>query len=103
MGSRKILKVQDDLEDLRKTPCPVRFELSGNDCVVEIQYFVTQKEVCLSEAGEEFLVIAVTTDGWDLLVGENLLSDSIFQREINDIDSIDVTISELLMAKHVCL
>lgn len=48
-----------------------------------------------------FSKFAVTIDGCDLLIDASLGSGTIMQKEANDIDSMDTTLSELLAAKRV--
>lgn len=97
-----MLKIRDKLIEIQKIPCPVRFEFSGREFFVEIQYFVTQQQF-VSKLEDVYSVFAVTTDGWDLLIESNFCSESVMQREKNNIDSIGITISELLQAKQVLL
>lgn len=93
---------RNNLIELKKLQCPVRFEFSDKPFVVEIQYFYGgQSELGSVENG--YLVFAATSDEGDLLIEANFSSDEVLQREFDDIDSIDVTLSDLLNAKHVHL
>ncbi len=50
-----------------------------------------------------YLVFATTSDAGDLLIKGDLSSEEVLQREGDDIDSIEITLSDLLSAKHVWL
>ena len=97
------MEVQDKLVDLQKVPCPVRFELLDKKSSIEVQYFIEQKIPNRHDLENGYCVFAVTTDGWGLLIDANFDSDAVMQKEANDIDFIDITLSELLAAKHVFL
>ena len=91
---------KEKLKKLRKIRCPVRFEFSDKSFIVEIQYFYGgQSELGNVENG--YLVFATTSDAGELLIKEDFSSDEVLQREGDDIDSINITLSDLLSAKHV--
>lgn len=95
------MKVVEKLIELQELSYPLRFELQNANSIIEIQYFVEQKMGINLDA--KVLHFAVTTDGWDLLVSGALDSDSIMQREIDDIDFLDLTLTDLLKAKKVSI
>ncbi len=91
------MNTTDKLSELKKLSYPIRFERSEWEFIFEIQYLVEHK----TENG--LLHFAVTPDGWDLLVDAKNESDLIIQREYDDLDSLGVTLSELLGANKVTL
>lgn len=88
------------LAELRNIPCPVRFEVIGKLFVVEIQYFCGSDSE-LGQLEDEYLILATTSDAGDLLIKSDFSSDEVFHREGGDIESIDVTISDLPNAKRI--
>lgn len=91
---------KEKLIELRNIRCPVRFEFLNKSFIVEIQYFYGgQSELGKVEDG--YLVFATTSDAGDLLIKADFSSEEVLQIEGDDIDSINVTLSELLNAKHV--
>ena len=97
------MNIQEKLDELKKTSCPIRFENLPRNGVVEIQYFTKGNESSCVYGGTEYLMFAVTTDGWDLLIESNSNEGVVFQREMDDIDSIGITINQLLEAHNVAL
>ena len=88
------------LIELKNIRCPVRFEFLDKSFIVEIQYFYgSQSE--LGKVEDEYLVFATTSDAGELLIKADFSSDEVLQREGDDIDSINVTLNDLLSAKHV--
>src|SRR5690606_12576528 len=78
---------------------PATFRSQEGKFLVSIQYLFDE---CWSEHFDQtkkLLKFGVNTDGWDLLVdlGDNELA--ILQDEMGDIDTIDITIFDLLHAK----
>lgn len=97
------MTMREKLSALTKISCPVRFEPENKNFIIEIQYFVIPEQKIKSENGNSFLVFAVTTDGWELLFDTDFNSDNILQKEMNDIDFLDITIDELLESNQVQL
>ena len=97
------MTIREKLLALNKISCPVRFEPENKIFILEIQFFVTPERLIKSEDGNSFLVFAVTTDGWELLIDPKFNSDAILQKEINDIDFLDITIGELFECNQVPL
>ncbi len=94
------LNPKEKLIELKNILCPVRFEFLNKSFIVEIQYFYgSQNELGKEEDG--YLVFATTSDAGDLLIKADFSSDEVLQREGDDIDSIDVTLNDLLSAKYV--
>ena len=93
------MKIKEKLADLKKHKFPLRFEDPEGKLIIEIQY-LTEENVELNDGLQHF---AVTTDGWDLLINTNLEPGLILQKEIDDIDSLGVTLADLLNAKKVSL
>lgn len=79
----------------------MRFETQEGELLVEIQYFVKQWQ--REELTTDYFHFAVTTDGWDLLINQDCDSDSILQRENDDIDFLDITLTDLMKASKVSL
>jgi len=94
------LNSKEKLIELKNIRCPVRFEFIDKPFIIEIQYFYGDQNE-LGEVDDQYLVFATTSDGADLLIKADFSSDEVLQREGDDIDSIDVTLSDLLTAKHV--
>ncbi len=91
---------KEKLIELKNIRCPVRFEFLDKSFIVELQYFYGgQSELGKVEDG--YLVFATTSDAGDLLIKSDFSTDEVFQREDDDIDSINITLSDLLSAKHV--
>jgi hypothetical protein len=91
---------KENLAELMKICCPVRFEFSDKPFIVEIQYFYSSQS-SFGKLENGYFVFAKTSDARDLLINANFSSDEVFQREYSDIDTINVTLSDLLSAKHV--
>jgi len=96
------LNPKEKLIELRNIRCPVRFEFSDKPFIVEIQYFYGGRSE-LGKVEDGYLVFATNSDTGDLLINVDFSSDEVLQREHDDIDSIDVKLSDLLSAKHVYL
>lgn len=82
-----------------KGTLPAAFLSPEGEYLVEIQYLF---EDCWSRRfnkSNNLLRLGVNTDGWDLLV--NICDDElvILQDEMGDIDTIDITIFDLLSAR----
>jgi hypothetical protein len=97
------LNFTNKLIELQKVPCPVRFILAEKPFIVEIQYFVIPALRCQTAVETAFLVFAVNTDGFNLLVDADSSSDLVLQDEFGNIDSLDVTLGDLLNATRVSL
>jgi hypothetical protein len=95
------LSLIEKLIELQNHSYPLRFETAEGNLIIEIQYLVEQ-ELDRSIAND-FIHFAVTTDGWDLLINCDSDSDSIMQREIDDVDLLGITLTDLLNAKKVSL
>lgn len=91
----------ENLLELKKHSYPLRFETSNGKLIVEIQYFVDLEHG--QKIDNKFIHFAVTTDGWDLLIDSDIGSDSIMQKENDDIDYLGITLTDLLKAKTVPL
>ncbi|WP_133166230.1 hypothetical protein [Marinobacter fuscus] len=89
----------EKLIELKNHSYPLRFETAEGSLIIEIQYLVEQD----TEFAHDFIHFAVTTDGWDLLISSDSDSDSIMQRENDDVDLLGITLSDLLNAKRVSL
>ena len=81
----------------------MRFEFKGVNWILEIQYFVCENEQRKEDLDKGYLKFAVTTDGHELLICTNSTTEEIFQREFDDVDFLDLTLSDLLKAKVVLL
>jgi hypothetical protein len=91
---------KENLAELIKIGWPVRFEFADKPFIVEIQYFYgSQSSFGKLENG--YVVFAKTSDAGDLLINASFSSDEVFQKEYSDIDAINVTLSDLLSAKHI--
>lgn len=91
----------ENLPELKKYSYSLRFETSNGKLIVEIQYFIDLEYG--KKFDNKFIHFAVTTDGWDLLIDTNLGSESIMQKENDDIDYLGITLTDLLKAKTVPL
>ena len=82
-----------------KGELPAAFFSQEGEFIVSIQYLFDD---CWSKHFDQtnnLLKFGVNTDGWDLLVNINDDQLVIFQDELSDIDTIDITIFDLLCAK----
>jgi hypothetical protein len=77
---------------------PASFHLN-NRCLLSIQYLFNDCWSSCVIPNSNLLKFAVSTDGWDLLVNPRDEKLVVFQDEIGDIDSIGITIFDLLNAK----
>ena len=91
---------KEKLEKIRDIQCPVIFEFEDKPFVVEIQYFYGN-QFDLGNVEKGYLVFAATSDASDLLIKSDFSSDEVMQREFEGIDSINITLSDLIGAKHV--
>jgi hypothetical protein len=83
----------------RKGELPAAFRSQENEFLVSIQYLFDDCWSKHFDQANNLLRFGVNTDGWDLLVD---ISDDelvILQDEMGDIDTIDITIFDLLGAK----
>ena len=81
-----------------KGELPATFLSQEGEFLLSIQYLF---EDCWSknfDQGNNLLRFGVNTDGWDLLVNVDDDQLVILQDEMGDIDSIDITIFDLLRA-----
>lgn len=97
------METQEKLIELRKIPCPVRFVFADKPFVVEMQYFVTPTFWSIDQSVNGLVSFAVNTDGWGLYVDAGYRSDSILQKEFDNVDSINVTLDDLLRAESLPL
>ncbi|WP_156804623.1 hypothetical protein [Gallaecimonas xiamenensis] len=97
------MNIKEKLEELKNIPCPVQFKGLPENGTLEIQCFTKDNELSCSHGGTKYLIFAVTTDGWDLLIESDSSEGVIFQREMDDIDTIGITIKQLLEAHNVTL
>ena len=78
---------------------PLRFDFQDKIFVLELQYFLDLDSEENHDAETCNLRFAVTTDGYDILI--NLGSDNldVFQDEFGDIESLGITVGDLLKAR----
>jgi hypothetical protein len=85
---------------LRTDVQPVRFEFDGKfPFVIEIQYFISVDGQSEEDIRRNLFAFAVNTDGHKMLFDVEDENCSILQDEFGDIDSIGVTINDLLTAR----
>jgi len=82
-----------------KRQMPTRFRFNHVAYVLELQYFldITNSENYDIENGK--CRFAVTTDGFELLVDLNSEKLEIFQDEFGDIDSLGISVKDLIEAE----
>ncbi|MVF13602.1 hypothetical protein FT643_15780 [Ketobacter sp. MCCC 1A13808] len=82
-----------------KGELPATFSSGENEFLLSIQYLFTDCWSNRFDPTNNLLRFAVNTDGWDLLVNVQDKELVILQDEMGDVDSIDITIFDLLNAK----
>ncbi|WP_020413263.1 hypothetical protein [Microbulbifer variabilis] len=97
------MNIYEKLDELRKSHCPVRYEFEDRPLVLEIQYYLNSADQSPGDAESGFFVFAVNTDGFDMVLDIESGSEEIFQREFDDVDSIGLTLSDLMVSKEVAL
>lgn len=95
---RDTVKALSMIQQLQQIPCPVRLEMAEKNASIEIQYFIALGAGLEFADNAELRRFAVTTDGWDLFVDPRSEHNEVMQLEVDDLDSISVTISDLLLA-----
>lgn len=99
VDDRKPQAMIDFLDKFKsKDQLPATFMTKEGEFLLSIQYLF---EDCWSNNFDEsnnLLKFGVNTDGWDLLVNIENEQLVILQDEMGDIDSIDITIFDLLKA-----
>lgn len=89
--------------DLVRGSMPARFQTKNFDFVVEIQYLLDIDAAANFRPARNQVAFAVTTDGHDLLVSVDDETCEILQDEFGDVDSIGVSVSDLLSGKCLSL
>lgn len=77
---------------------PVRLTLRNKPFVLEIQYFRSIDEIDQRNVRRNWFAFAVNTDGRDMLVDLADVELPILQDESGQVDCIQVTLAELLVA-----
>ncbi|MEO0333935.1 MAG: hypothetical protein AAF223_20055 [Bacteroidota bacterium] len=79
-----------------KDTLPASFHSNSNSFLLSIQYLFNDCWSSCFNPNNNLLKFAVSTDGWDLLVNPKDDELVVFQDEVGDIDSIGITIFDLL-------
>ncbi|WP_444929147.1 hypothetical protein ACJJIF_15045 [Microbulbifer sp. SSSA002] len=82
-----------------KDTLPASFHSSHDRFLLSVQYLFNDCWSNRFNPNNNLLKFAVSTDGWDLLINPEDEELIVFQDEVGDIDSIDITIFDLLNAK----
>lgn len=75
---------------------PLRFELPERGWVIEVQYFLNLDEQNNVDVEHSRFAFAVNSDGHEMLIDLSNENLPILQREYDDLDTINVTVGELL-------
>lgn len=82
-----------------KDVLPASFYSVENRLLLSVQYLFNDCWSSCFSPKNNLLKFAVSTDGWDLLVNPEDEGLVVFQDEAGDVDSIGITIFDLLNAK----
>lgn len=80
---------------------PVRFHFEQHDWTIEIQHFVNVFDLIHYRPAEKLLTFAINTDGHSYVVDLSNREGMILQDEFGDIESLGITIRDLLNARCV--
>lgn len=89
--------------ELVRGSMPARFQADNAEFVVEIQYLLDIDAAANFRPDRRQVAFAVTTDGHDLLVSVDDETCEILQDEFGDVESIGVSISDLISGQCVSL
>ena len=82
---------------------PVEFRFENVRFVVEVQYFLDIEDPANHEPDKGLLAFAVTSDGDRLLIDLKAADLPILQEELGTVDSIGLTIGDLLVGRPYSL
>jgi hypothetical protein len=83
-------------DDIFKKKVPIRFRLKNHSFLFEIQYLLDISDVKNFDIDERRLKFAVTPDGFQLLIDLNSKRLDVLQDEFGDIDSLGISIIDLI-------
>lgn len=91
-------QVPEEIEKLYKIKSPARFKFDNKPFIIEIQYYLGTESILDKYSNESLYLFAINTDGSELFADLSAKNIPILQKEFQDIESIGVTLSELLGA-----
>jgi len=97
------LQFPNELSKLLENATPSRYEITNRQYLLEIQYFLGNEETETKDIKNNLFPFAINTDGFELLIDFGDKKMPILQREYSELDSIDVTLNELIDANVIPL
>ncbi len=91
-------QIPEEIEKLYEIKSPARFEFNNKPIIVEIQYYLGTESILDKYSNEALYLFAINTDGSELFADLSAKNIPILQKEFHDIESIGVTLIELLNA-----